>query len=51
MNWKVHSLCFAIFKQGIIMVQWGTNLQTEDAFHGQLGNTKQVFECVDINMK
>ena len=33
------------------MIQWGPNLQTEDAFHGQLGNAKHIFEGIDINEK
>lgn len=33
------------------MIQLGSNLQTENAFCGQLGNTDQVLEGMDIAMK
>lgn len=33
------------------MIQLGSNLQTENAFCGQLGNTDQVLEGMDIDMK
>lgn len=31
------------------MIQWTPNLQTEDAFHGRLGNEKHICEGMDIN--
>lgn len=31
------------------MIQWSPNLQTEDAFHGQLESAEHIFEGMDIN--
>lgn len=31
------------------MIHWSPNLQTEDAFHGRLGNEKHICEGMDIN--